>query len=83
VVCLFVQWCFSRYDDLKTLSALDSQVREAINMGSLLRQLDDHIASSAEFIQKTAFGAEGGRGFGGGPGDEMMGAGLMGDFQAF
>jgi hypothetical protein len=71
---------------VKTLNALDSQVREAINMGSLLRQLDDHIASSADFIQKTAFGAEGGRGFGGGgPGEEMMlGAGLsLGDYQNF
>lgn len=70
-----------RYDDLKTLSALDTQVREAINMGSLLRQLDDHIASSAEFIQKTAFGTEGGRGFGAGPGDEMVAAGLLGEYQ--
>ncbi len=71
---------------MKTLNILDAQVREAINMGSLLRQLDDHIACSAEFIQKTAFGgggAEGGRGFGG-PGEEMMGVGLsLGDYQAF
>jgi len=62
-------------------------VREAIQMGSLLRQLDDHIACSAEFIQKTAFGAaEGGRGFGGGgggQGEEMLGMGMMGEFQSY
>lgn len=64
-------------------------MREAIQMGSLLRQLDDHIACSAEFIQKTAFGAaEGGRGFGaggggqGGQGDEMLGLGMM-EFQPY
>ncbi len=71
----------NQYDDLRTLTALDAQVRESITMGSLLRQLDDHIASSAEFIQKTSMPAEGGRGFGGAGGQEdVMGAGLMGDY---
>jgi COP9 signalosome complex subunit 3 len=75
-----------QYDDLRTLNSLDAQVRESINMGSLLRQLDDSIASSAEFIQKTAMPAEGGRGFGGPGGaggmgqEDMMAAGLMGDY---
>ena len=72
-----------QYDDMRTLQKLDASVRESIVVGSLLRQLDDQIASSAEFIQKTSMPAEG-RGFGGQNQDDMMGAGLsMGDFAAF
>lgn len=68
------------YDDRRTLNALDDQVRQAIRLGSLLRQLDDDIAASADFIQKTQLSAEA-RGFGG-PGGamdpEMMGFMQMG-----
>lgn len=65
------------YDDMRTLAALDEQVRESIRMGSLLKQLDDQIATSADFIQKARQAEN--RGFGaggpGGIGDEGFGMG--------
>lgn len=65
-----------QYDDARTLATIDNSVRQSIHLGSLLRQLDDQIASSADFIQKTTMPQEG-RGFGGGAGmggdAEMMG----------
>lgn len=68
-----------QYDDTKTLTNIDGRVKHAIHLGNLLRQLDDNIASSAEFIQKTQLAAEG-RGFGGGAGGDeaFMMQGMMG-----
>ena len=42
------------FGDRETLTSLDLQIRQSIRMGELIRTLDDQIATSAEFIQKTA-----------------------------
>lgn len=60
-----------QFDDVRTLNHIDGQIRNAIHWGSLMRHMDDQIASSAEFLQKTS-GLMEGRGAGGG------GAGGMG-----
>jgi hypothetical protein len=67
-----------KYDDAATLAALDAQVRESIHIGSLLRQLDDQIATSADFIQKSTQQQNEGRGFGGGNDEGMGGFGMGG-----
>ncbi len=77
-----------QYNDARTLSNLNAEIFKAVAWGSHMRALDDQIASSAEYLQRTS-GLMGGGGEGGGRGGmgpggfeaEMMGAfGYGGDF---
>ena len=75
-----------QYNDTRTLSSLNNDILKAVNWGALMRSMDDQIASSAEYLQKTSglmSGEGGGRGggFGGGMGGfdaEMMAMGGYG-----
>lgn len=55
------------FNDMRTMQAIDKDIRMAIQWGGLMRSLDDQIASSAEYLQKTS-GLELGGGAGGGAG---------------
>jgi COP9 signalosome complex subunit 3 len=69
-----------QYDDVRTLKAIDGDIGKAIMWGSHMRQMDDQIASSAEYLQRTSGMGERG-GMGGGMGfDPEMGGGGMGGF---
>lgn len=72
------------YNDTQTLRSINRDISKTIQWGSLIRNLDDQIASSMEFLQKTsglgeggAGGAGGGRGFGM-DAEMMMGMHMMG-----
>jgi len=50
-----------QYDDNKMMNYLDKQIQSVIVLGQKVRSLDENIASSQQYIQKTAFGDRGGR----------------------
>jgi len=49
------------YDNNKVMQNLDSQIQKAIDIGKRLRTLDESVASSATYLQRTATHERGGR----------------------
>lgn len=79
------------YDDMQTLRGIDSNISKAIQWGALVRQMDDQIATSSEFVQRSmgltearGMGGAGGPGGAGGYDPEMgFGGGGFGGFGGF
>jgi len=61
-----------QYDDNKMTTLIDKQIQNVIGVSQRVRLLDESVASSQQYIQKTAFGGHerGGR-WGGGPGADF------------
>jgi len=54
-----------QYDTNKIVSLLDQQIQTVIDLGKKVRTVDETIASSTTYLQKTAFNERGGNRWGG------------------